>query len=100
MAGFTRSSTFAEEIKARHPQADAAFTSGVTSVFSQWTALELAVVHGGGGTDSKKKADALLDDVLELFTGPKRIYKDVSYNLICIVHVCPHFCVWITQNAI
>ena len=66
MAGFTRSSTFAEEIKARHPQADAAFTSGVTSVFSQWTALELAVVHGWGGTDSKKKADALLDDVLGL----------------------------------
>ena len=42
------------------------------------TALELAVHHGWGGQNSAEKANMLMEDVITLFTGPQRIYKDVS----------------------
>ena len=51
---------------------------GVRSVMRQWTALELAVNHGWGGRSSAEKAGHLIEDVLALFEGPQRIYKDVS----------------------
>lgn len=77
MAGFTRSQTYAAELAARHPESAEAFKQGVSSVFRQWTALELAVQHGWGGVDSEHKANELLLDVLSLFEGKERIYKDV-----------------------
>jgi len=77
MAGFTRSQTFKQELEARHPEAEEAFKQGVGSVLRQWTALELAVSHGWGGTNSQHKADELLEDVLAMFGGKERIYKDV-----------------------
>ena len=42
------------------------------------TALELAVHHGWGGQNSIEKANMLVEDVITLFAGPQRIYKDVS----------------------
>ena len=34
--------------------------------------------HGWGGLDSANKADMLIEDVIALFLGPQRVYKDVS----------------------
>lgn len=42
----------------------------------QWTALELAIFHQWGGPDSATRADALVKEIVELFLGPEKIYKD------------------------
>ena len=75
MAEFTRSKTFNNELTDRHPEASIAFEKVVISIFRQWTALELAVAQAWGGIDSQRKADALIDEVLQLF-NTKRVYKD------------------------
>ena len=64
------------EIESRHPQAVQYFTEGVGSVLRQWTALELAVFHQWGGPQSSERADVLVKEIVELFLGPERIYKD------------------------
>ena len=64
------------EIESRHPQAVQYFTEGVGSVLRQWTALELAVFHQWGGPTSSARADDLVKEIVELFLGPERIYKD------------------------
>lgn len=64
------------EINSRHPQAVQYFTEGVGSVLRQWTALELAVHHQWGGPQSSARADALVKEIVELYLGPEKIYKD------------------------
>ena len=64
------------ERAARHPQALQQFKEGLRSVFRQWTALELAVFHQWGGASSVDRADALVVDVLKMFEGPDKVYKD------------------------
>ena len=60
----------------KHPEQLRCFTEGVGSVFRQWTALELAVHHQWGGPTSTERAGALLEEVLALFKGPDKVYKD------------------------
>lgn len=64
------------EIESRHPQAVQYFKEGVGSVLRQWTALELAVHHQWGGPQSAERADELVAEIIELFLGPEKIYKD------------------------
>lgn len=64
------------EISSRHPQAVQYFQEGVGSVLRQWTALELAIFHQWGGPDSATRADSLVKEIVELFLGPDKIYKD------------------------
>jgi Pre-rRNA-processing protein TSR2 len=68
----------------RHPESDKHFTEGVKSIFRQWTALELAVTNQWGGPSSSTKANAMIEDVLKLFQGPDKVYKDVIQR--CDVH--------------
>ena len=60
----------------RHPEANKYFQEGLGSVFRQWTALELAVHHEWGGANSSQRATEIMQEVLDLFLGPERIYKD------------------------
>lgn len=55
-----------------------AFREGTNSIFRQWTALELAVHNQWGGHNSEEKATSMINNVLELFGGTQKIYKDVS----------------------
>jgi hypothetical protein len=74
----TRSATVAESLrKSRHPEADETFRRGLSSIFRQWTALELAVSHQWGGPSSADKANRLMEEVYQFFQGPDRVYKDV-----------------------
>ena len=76
-AMLTRAGTAAQAAAAaRHPQALQQFKEGLRSVFRQWTALELAVFHQWGGASSVDRADALVVDVLKMFEGPDKVYKD------------------------
>jgi pre-rRNA-processing protein TSR2 len=52
------------------------FKEGVGSVLRQWTALELAVFHQWGGPQSSERADSLVTEIVELFLGPDKIYRD------------------------
>lgn len=73
----TRSKARAAELAAsRHPQAAEAFKEGLGSVLRQWTALELAVFHQWGGPTSRQRADALAQELLDMYLGPDKIYKD------------------------
>lgn len=60
----------------RHPLAVSNFREGVRSVLKQWTALELAVYHEWGGQSSAQRAEELRDEIVEMFLGPDKIYKD------------------------
>jgi len=60
----------------RHPEANKNFQEGLGSVFRQWTALELAVHHEWGGSQSSQRANELMQEILDMFLGPERIYKD------------------------
>jgi hypothetical protein len=51
--------------------AKAGFEEGVGLVFSQWTALVLAVENEWGGHDSAAKADYLIDDTIQWFYRKK-----------------------------
>jgi Pre-rRNA-processing protein TSR2 len=53
------------------PAAKAGFEEGVGLIFSQWTALVLAVENGWGGSQSATKADEMIEDVLEWFYRKK-----------------------------
>jgi pre-rRNA-processing protein TSR2 len=44
-----------------------AFEEGVGLIFSQWTALCLAVENEWGGPMSRDKADLLIDDIIQWF---------------------------------
>jgi hypothetical protein len=55
-----------------------AFQAGTQSIFRQWTALELAVHNQWGGPASEDKAGDMISEVLGLFDGAQKIYKDVS----------------------
>lgn len=66
----------AEAALNRHPQAVEAFKEGVGSVLRQWTALELAVFHQWGGSSSRERAEALSTEIISLYLGPDKIYKD------------------------
>ena len=66
---------------ARHPQADETFLDGLKSVMRQWTVLSLAVSHGWGGHNGQEKADALVEEIMDLFQGPEKVYKDVSSHI-------------------
>jgi Pre-rRNA-processing protein TSR2 len=46
-------------------------------MFRQWTGLELAVFHQWGGPSSTERAEALMEEVLGMFQGVDKIYKDV-----------------------
>lgn len=89
----TRSATLAGR-PPRHPDADKYFKEGLGSIFRQWTALELAVHHQWGGPSSAERAAALQKEILDLFAGPDKIYKDdvtivledfleTNFNTIC-----------------
>mmetsp|Transcript_8199 Transcript_8199/g.13613 ORF Transcript_8199/g.13613 Transcript_8199/m.13613 type:complete len:269 (+) Transcript_8199:65-871(+) len=82
------------EIASRHPQSLQAFTEGVGSILRQWTALELAVHHQWGGPTSATRADELVKEIVDLFSGPDKVYKDdiellledymeMNFNTIC-----------------
>lgn len=60
-----------------NPQYKEAFLEGFSSIFRQWTALELAVHNLWGGPQSADKANELMDRVLSIFDDPKLIYPDV-----------------------
>ena len=47
------------------------FEQGVGEVMSKWTALQLAVDQEWGGTNSLRKADELIDDVIQWFHRKK-----------------------------
>lgn len=47
------------------------FEEGVAIIFSQWTALVLAVENQWGGSESASKADYLIEDILEWFYKKK-----------------------------
>jgi pre-rRNA-processing protein TSR2 len=53
------------------PEAKAGFEEGVGLVFSQWTALCLAVEQEWGGPDSEDKANYMIDDVIQWFYKKK-----------------------------
>ena len=53
------------------------FKEGLRSVFRQWTGLELAVFHQWGGPSSTERAESLMEEVLGMFQGVDKIYKDV-----------------------
>ena len=59
-----------------NPQSIEAFKEGVGSVLRQWTALELAVFHQWGGPTSKERAEALRMEIVNMFLGPEKVYKD------------------------
>ena len=46
-------------------------------MFRQWTGLELAVFHQWGGPSSTDRAEVLMEEVLGMFQGVDKIYKDV-----------------------
>lgn len=53
------------------PQMRPVFEQGVSILFERWTALGLAVENEWGGADSKQKAQALYQEVLEWFYRKK-----------------------------
>ena len=55
----------AARLAARHPQADEHFLAGLNAVFATWTALELAVHHEWGGSNSKDKAERCVSSFLK-----------------------------------
>jgi hypothetical protein len=67
---------------ARHPQAQPAFQEGLQSIFRQWTALELAMFHQWGGPTSAERVNELVSELMEMFLGPEKIYKDVRVSLV------------------
>ena len=80
-AMLTRSSVASNKVagtvpQPRHPQSLQYFKEGVRSVFRQWTGLELAVFHQWGGASSSDRADSLVEEVLKMFEGPDKVYKD------------------------
>ena len=71
----------AEQLQSAHN----AFVEGASSVFRQWTALELAVFHGWGGVNTATKVQNIRDEVINMFlksngsNNPRhKVYKDVS----------------------
>ncbi len=52
-------------------EARPAFEEGTALIFSQWTALELAVENEWGGRSSRQKADGLIAEALDWFYGRK-----------------------------
>ena len=56
-AGVNTRAARAARLAARHPQAAEYFLAGLNAVFATWTALELAVHHEWGGSNSKEKAE-------------------------------------------
>ena len=52
-------------------EARPAFEEGTALIFSQWTALELAVENEWGGRSSRQKADGLIAEALDWFYGKK-----------------------------
>lgn len=75
----TRSQATIERLKQlRHPQCDEIFQQALHSIFRQWTALNLAITNQWGGPNSHEKANLLLNDIMHMFQGPEKIYKDVS----------------------
>ena len=64
---------------ARDPMAYNQFKEGLRSIFRQWTGLELAVFHQWGGASSSDRADQLVEEVLKMFEGPDKVYKDVRF---------------------
>jgi coenzyme F420-reducing hydrogenase delta subunit len=59
-----------------NPQSIEAFKEGIGSVLRQWTALELAVFHQWGGANGKERAEALKNELVEIFLAPEKVYKD------------------------
>jgi Pre-rRNA-processing protein TSR2 len=55
---------------------------GAAAVFSQWTALRMAVENGWGGPSSREKAGRLMDDVVDLFvnTSSRAVQRAKSGN--------------------
>lgn len=64
------------DINSKQPQAMQFFMDGVGSVLKQWTALELAIHHQWGGPSSTEKAIVLQRELIDLFLGPDKVYKD------------------------
>lgn len=64
------------DINNKQPQAMQYFMDGVGSVLRQWTALELAIHHQWGGSSSTDKAIVLRRELIDLFLGPDKVYKD------------------------
>ena len=66
-----------EREASRHPECVVRFVDGISSVFCQWTALELAIHNQWGGPgQGPEQVAALVEEVKSLFLGPEIIYKD------------------------
>lgn len=50
------------------------FEEGCSLIFMRWTALQLAIHNEWGGSESKAKAKALFDEVLEWFYTTKGMF--------------------------
>jgi hypothetical protein len=59
-------------------EAKAGFEEGVGLVFSQWTALCLAVEQEWGGHESEDKANFLIDEVIQWFYKKKGKQRPTS----------------------
>ena len=84
MATFTSSvqTRSAAALASRHPQCDQAMMEGMSSVFRQWTALELAIFHQWGSPKPDDIIDEMKSELMTMFTGPEKIYKDdISFVL-------------------
>lgn len=96
MSGFQTSVTTrskaaaAAAAAARHPQAESAFREGLQSVFRQWTALELAIFHQWGGPSSAERVEQLVAELMDMFLGPEKIYKD-DVSLVLEDYMETHF---------
>jgi pre-rRNA-processing protein TSR2 len=66
-----RSGTRTGPVQQLSAPAKEGFEEGVGIIFSQWTALVLAVENQWGGSESASKADYFIEDILEWFYKKK-----------------------------
>jgi len=84
----TRSGAVNRTLHQLTQEAKAGFEEGVGLIFSQWTALVLAVENQWGGSNSEQKADYFIEDILEWFYR-KRGQSHQTVNLAAAVGTSP-----------
>jgi len=79
MAGMVQTRS-AAIIAARNPDHLTHFRTGISCVFSMWTALELALFHKWGGSTGSDLASELQNEIIDMLMKPAQVYKDdISY---------------------
>ena len=64
------------------------FEEGCYLILMRWTALQLAIHNEWGGSESKAKAKALYDDVVEWFYTTKGMVVPCNHTHTSHVHAC------------